>query len=182
MNELPIYFLTLIVPISVECEFQHVTYSNIYLMGLCAPWDNSYFHNWINQQKLDIITQMTFCWKALYHSQNNCKGFNQSSFVSLWTTLIYTAVNLKNLVWLTWRQSIYLCWQVKSQNRRPRHDLPETCKGSKSISLVWIHPTDKFPTNPKTGFSINERWCGKFNTHDSKITKTRLEQRTWRKL
>ena len=51
-----------------------------------------------NQQNLDNKTKMTFCWKYLYNSQNNCEGLTQWVFVLLVPTLIYITSNLKNLI------------------------------------------------------------------------------------
>ena len=35
------------------------------------------------------------------------------------------------------------------KNRHPRHDLPQTCGGSKSVCTVWIHPTENFESHPR---------------------------------
>ena len=49
-------------------------------------------------------------------------------------------------------------WQLQTPNRHPHYNLPQTCGGIKSVSLVWIRPTDNYLTCLRTSFSINELW------------------------
>ena len=49
-------------------------------MGLCVPWSDSFIHNWKNYKNSENKTKMTFCWKALDPSQNNCEGLTQWAF------------------------------------------------------------------------------------------------------
>ena len=44
-------------------------------------------------------------------------------------------------------------WNHK--NRHPCHDLTQTCRGRKSICLVWINPTKTFLTHLRKSFRIN---------------------------
>ena len=69
----------------------------IYPMGLCDPWGDSFIHNFKLYQKLDNKTKMTFCWKALDHSQNNYEELTQWAYVPLGKTLTYKNSNLNNL-------------------------------------------------------------------------------------
>ena len=149
-------------------------------MGLCVPWDDSYYHKWKQYQNLDNGTQITLCWKTLDHSQNNLKGISQWTCVPLVPALIYTTEILKNFGWFTLSQSINWWWQVQSQNRHPFHDLPQPCGGIKAVYPVWIWPTANFLTQPRTSFRINEHWSNKYVTENSTINKISLEQRTWR--
>ena len=93
-------------------------------------------------------------------------------------TLTYTNSNLKNLInWIEDNKFIdYERWNHK--NRHPRHNLPKTCGGSKSVCPVWIHSTENLLTHLRTSFRINERWYNKYYTHRSIINKRRLVQRT----
>ena len=120
-------------------------------MVFCAPWADSSFHNWINQQNLVSGNQM----------QNNFGVLTQWEFLSLGPKLIYKNENLKNLGWLTWIQSIYWWLQVNHKNCHPHHDLPKTYRGIKAVCTVWIRPTENFITHPRYNGSINEHWSYK---------------------
>ena len=81
---------------------------------------------------------------------------------------------------MTWIQSINWWQQVKSQNRRPRHDLLQTCGGSKSVCPVLIWPTKTFLAHTRTSLRVNYCWSSKLNTHKSTINERSLERITWR--
>ena len=66
-------------------------------------------------------------------------------------------------------------WNLKNQHPHP--DLPQTCRSSKLVCTVCIHPTDNLLMHPRESFIINERWYNKWNTHKSTINKRRLEQK-----
>ena len=93
---------------------------------------------------------------------------------------------IKLQTWMTWRKYLEVnkCiygnrWNKK--NRKPRHNLPETCGGRKSVCLVWIRLTDIFLTHTRTTFWINEFWSNKYDTYKSTVNKVWLEKRTWRR-
>ena len=74
------------------------------------------------KKNLDNKTQITICWKYLYHSQKNCKGLTQWAFVTLGPTLIYATENLLTLTTKTnWMnlgrlnliQSIHWWWKLE---------------------------------------------------------------------
>ena len=51
-------------------------------------------------------------------------------------------INMNNLRLLTLIQAINRWWQVQSQNRHPRHELPKTCRVRKSTCPISIRHTD----------------------------------------
>ena len=65
----------------------------IYPMGLC-PCGMTLLFTTEKLSKHGQQKNMTFCWKDLDHSQNNCAGLTQWDFVPLGPTLNYTAPNL----------------------------------------------------------------------------------------
>ena len=52
-------------------------------MHLCAPWADSYYHNWKIYQNLDNKTYMNVFWKGLYHSQK-MQGINPMGYCAPW--------------------------------------------------------------------------------------------------
>ena len=114
--------------------------TRIWPMGLCDPWASSFINNWRKNQNLDNKTKTTFCWKVLDHSQNNCERLTQWDFVTFGPTLTHTTSNLKNLRNLLEANKCIddNIWNLKKWH--PRHDLPQTCGGRKSVCLVWIRP------------------------------------------
>ena len=70
---------------------------------------------------------------------------------------------------------------MKSHNRQPCHDLPQTCRVSKAVCKIWICPIENFLTHPRTSLRINSYQFSKCNKHKSKINKTRLVRSTWRR-
>ena len=107
-----------------------------------------------------------FCWKYLDHSENNCEGLTQWSFVSLGATLNYTTLNLNDLSnWLESNECIY-CDRWNHKNWHPCHDLPQTCGWKKSICPVWIIPTDNLQSLLRTSFRVNEIWPNKYGTQN----------------
>ena len=149
-------------------------------MGLCAPWDNYFIHNQKQISKHIQQQNMTSCWKALDHSLNICEGLIQWYFVPLGPTLTYKNSSLNNLInWHELNQYIN-CGRCNHKNRHSRHDLPQACRGNKSVCQVWIKPTGNFQSYPRTSFRINERWYNKYDAQKSTINKIRLEQINWR--
>ena len=58
-------------------------------MVFCAPWDDSYLHNWINPPNLDNKTLMTLLLKNWDDAQIFFKVLTQWDFVTIWPTIIY---------------------------------------------------------------------------------------------
>ena len=56
------------------------------------------------------------------------------------------------------REAINLSKQLWTPSRHPHHDLPQTCRGSKSVCPVWIWPMKNFLTYTGTSLKINRRW------------------------
>ena len=71
--------------------------------------------------------------------------------------------------------------RLSHKNRHPRHDLPKTCRVSKSICPVWIRPNENFLTHPRKSFRVNKFWSNKLNKHNSATKRRRLERITWRR-
>ena len=91
-------------------------------------------------------------------------------------TLTYTTEKLKNLRnFLESNKCIHdnMCHH---KNCNPRHDLPQTFGGRKSVCLVWLQPTENLQSHPRTSFRINERYSDKHDTQKSTINKIRLEK------
>ena len=65
-------------------------------------------------------------------------------------------------------------WNHK--NRHPRHDLPQSCGGVKSVCPVWIWPTENLQSRLRESFRINEHWYNKYDTHNFKINKISSNQ------
>ena len=123
---------------------------------------------------------MTSCWKYFDHSLNNCEGLTQWGFVTLGTTLAYITSNLDHLRNCLEANQCIDGNRWNHKNLHPLHNLPQTCGGSKYVYMVFIHPTDNFPSHTMKIFRINERWSDKYDAHKSKINKRYPEQRTWR--
>ena len=95
-------------------------------------------------QNKDNKTKIIFCWKSLDRSQNNCEGLTQWDFVSLGDTITYTTSNLNNLRnFIGSNQCIY-CDSWYHKNWNPRHNLPQNCRGRKSVCPFWVQTTDNF--------------------------------------
>ena len=72
---------------------------------------------------------------------------------------------------LLWRKSMYWLQQVNNKNCHPCHNLPQTCRGSKSKCPVRIRPTENLLRHLRTGFRINELWTNKYDTHKLNVNK-----------
>ena len=83
--------------------------------------------------------------------------------------------------WYYWLEDSQYIYENKwnNKNRHPCHDIPQTCGGSKSVCMVWIHPNANFLTHTTTTLSINEPWSNRYDTQKSKINKRRPEKGTW---
>ena len=149
-------------------------------MVLCAPWAESFIHNWKNYQSIDNKTKMTFCWKYLDNSQNNCDGLTQWSFVTLGPTITHTTSNLNNLKKFFEENQFIDGNKWNHKKWHPRHDLLQICGGRKSVCPFWKYTTVNFQSHPRTSFSINERWSNKYDANNSATNRIRLELITWK--
>ena len=68
-------------------------------------------------------------------------------------------------LWLLCRNQYIYWFHGSHKNQNPRHDLPQTSGGLKSVCPVWIRPTGNFQSHTRKSFRINERWSNNCNTH-----------------
>ena len=82
--------------------------------------------------------------------------------------------------WFPLIHSTNLWWQIQSQNYPPHHDLPQNCRGSKSIYQIFIRPKENFQSHPSKRFRINGHWSSKCKIHKLTIKIGSLGWLTWR--
>ena len=94
--------------------------------------------------------------------------------------IIQTKINRKKLGLLNGSHLINWGRKVNPHNGHPRHNLQQTCGGSKAVYTIWILSTDNLLTHP-TSFRINARLSSKCNKYKSKTNNRSIEKRTWRR-
>ena len=75
-----------------------------------------------------------------------------------------------------------LCQQVWTTNQNPQQNLPQACRGRKSVCLVWICPTDNFLSHTRTSIRINNQWYDKPIQTSKKSTMVILKQKPQREV
>ena len=110
------------------------------------------------------INPMGLCatWAENYIHNLKPNYFNHQTnwIVLVWWLEVSQSINDKN----------------RKKNWHPCHDLPQKWGGSKSVFTVWMCPTDDFITHQSTGLRINEWWCSKWKTQNSKIKNKALNE------
>ena len=135
-------------------------------MGLCAPWANSYLHNWINTINLYHQILMAFILTTVMCASKTFKTLLKWTFPCDIYKSIYVdcpsyftaKTNLNNN-----QQESFGTIDLKTTNQfmitsstTQQSPLPwlskKKCRERNPIDLVWIHSTDNFKSHPRTSF------------------------------
>ena len=137
-------------------------------MDLSEPWAD---------YKNQLFTNSKIKQTTIRCNTKKLKGINPMLLVASLVNTYLQNCKPEEIEKLAWRKSMYLWRQMKPQNWNPRHNCPQTCRGSKSICPVLIRPTDILLSQPGKSLRIIERRLNKYDTQKSKINRRRLERR-----
>ena len=126
----------------------------------------------INGPNLPLVQQFFITWQSKPNLNEPKKKILKKKYFEIQLLdQIYTTMNWIDLEWFSCRKSSNWWWQVKSHNHYPWKNFTQACGGIKYICLVWMWPTKKLISNPRTSITINKHWSDKCKTTGQKSTK-----------